>query len=188
MKKSYIIFFTLPFFLTHLSFGQNVFLKKGRVDFHAGFGVVPSFFADRAKTIAHPVQLGVSVMVSKRFSLGVEAGRSISAANRTYLQYHIRYDNHLYYGGLRGLIHFAPTQKSSYYGGFIIGYHRSVIHIDDPEMADVATLVGIGKHKGRLVYSGIVGGQYAFGKRWRAYGELGYQTSIATLGLIYTIK
>lgn len=188
----YRILLSVTIIILSFSAAQAQFtkIKKGDIDVAAGIGLVPTFAADRGKTIVPPASLRVDYRVAKQFSLGAYAAFSSTESNvLTQPNGTVeRFETDYTIVGIRAAAHGNPRDNWDIYGGFLIGYNMpSVTHYLITPAGEVKNTEGqptfVRPAKNQVTYSGFVGATYYFKKNIGAFAELGYGISLLNAGL-----
>ena len=102
--------------------------KMPHWEVRAGIGLLPTFMKDHAKTELQPVSLEVRYRPTKKFSLGLLAGNSISQAMQEHHTGETRLvRNKFQMIALGGRGHTNHFKKCEIYGGMLNGYTNSNI-------------------------------------------------------------
>lgn len=172
---------------------QNTRFEKGDIEFSAGVGLVPTFFADQSKTIIPPLSAKIGYRVGNHLSLAAYAAYSSSETDQIDLPDGsvTHFQNDYLLVGLRGAAHTNRLDNWDIYGGFLLGYNmpqvtenRTFTNGGDVEpVEDQPTFTRPAENK--FTYSGFVGASYYFGTKIGAFAELGYGISLLNVGVSF---
>jgi len=191
-KIMYKILLPITIVVISLTTMQAQFTKidKGDLDLAAGIGLVPTFAADRGKTIIPPASVRLDYRVAKQFSIGAYAAFSSTESNIiTQPNGSVeRFETDYTIVGLRAAAHGNPRDNWDVYGGFMIGYNMpSVNHIIITPASDVKDTEDQPSFtrpaKNQVTYSGFVGAAYYFKKKIGVFAEFGYGISLLNAGV-----
>ncbi len=154
----------------------------------AGVGLLPTFLKDHVQSDLPPLSLELRYKVSRRYSLGLLAGQSVSQAS---FQHHTGaeqfYKNRFSMVAIRSAVHSSPWEKWELYGGMLLGYaHSDITYMEDNEIKQTegSTLPGPRARNG-LFFSAFIGTSCQVHDELRVFGELGYGLSLLTTGVSY---
>jgi hypothetical protein len=154
----------------------------------SGIGLLPSFAKDRVTTITPPLSLELRYQFNPTFSLGLLAGRSISAVTRTDLNRNKEtYQNDFRMLALRASAHTHRWTKWQAYGGVVIGYQDNNIDYQRSGK-EIQTRDSSPQYRptSQLLYSAFIGSAYHPIPRLEIFGELGFGLSILSVGFGYS--
>ena len=157
-----------------------------RWEVRAGMGMLPTFLKDHVSTQQLPLSVELRYRPVRQISLGFLAGRSVSTGQvqhfsggeqvfrNTYSQF-----------ALRAAVHSSPWETWELYGGLYLGYaHSQVDYQSDLSKSEMNDLPRPAARQGVLI-SGFLGTSVRLLDEFRAFGEVGYGLSLATVGLSY---
>lgn len=160
--------------------------KMPHWEVRAGVGLLPTFLKDHAKTELQPLSLEVRYRPTKKFSLGLLAGSSISQAMQEHHTGETRLvRNNFQMIALRGAVHSNPFEKWELYGGMTLGYTNSNVdytNLDDPKDSE-PSFFPQPKERDGLLFSAFLGTSYKVYNNVNLFGELSYGLSLATAGV-----
>lgn len=151
-----------------------------------GVGLLPTFVKDLAKSEQAPLSLELKYRPSRKFSLGLLAGSSIS---QTYQKHHTGEErivkNNFKMLALRGAAHVSHFKRWDAYGGILLGYTNNDVEYTylDEDKEDEPSFSPTPKKRNGLFFSAFVGTSYKVYKNINVFGELSYGLSIATTGV-----
>lgn len=160
--------------------------KMPNWEIRAGVGLLPTFLKDHAKTELQPISLEVRYRPSKKFSLGLLAGNSISQAMQEHHTGEKRtVRNNFQMVALRGAIHSNPFEKWELYGGMTLGYTNSNVDYTNPDDSKDSepSFFPQPKERDGLLFSAFLGTSYHVYNNVNLFGELSYGLSLATAGV-----
>ncbi|MCB0521569.1 MAG: outer membrane beta-barrel protein [Lewinellaceae bacterium] len=191
MKKNMLIF-TLLFSLSSMALDAQNFKKPnrkfraGQTDLQIGNGLLPlAGLLNDATVILPPLTLRLGYFFSKNFSLGTAYTFSSMEGNPNLEvgdpSVRIRLVSHL--AGIRAAAHFTELPNADLYGGCMLGVYFQRFHIlsDSPSYPEGSQ--GFRHARTTLSYSAFLGARYAFLRKWSVFGELGFSTALATVGI-----
>lgn len=155
-------------------------------DLNLGLGVLPTFLKDYGKANMLPVSFSADYRLSKQFSLGLQAGYSSTASGLQQFKDGStgQWNHHLRVISLRSAAHSRTFNDCwGIYGGVVLGYASSKIHMMEGEMAKAKKEKGIDRRRGSLLYTGFLGARCSISPHVGFFGEISYGVSIASIGL-----
>ncbi len=163
--------------------------KYGFWEVQAGAGLLPTFLKDHTQTLMPPVLLGINYRLKRNFSLGLQAGMSVSEAlikvpKKTNRDLH---RNHFHVAGLRAMVNTTTLDHWEVYGGMMLGYNASTVEVfETNQEAQPSPLRTYSK--GEAYLSAFIGGRYALNKNIGIFSELGLGISILSGGISWQFR
>ena len=190
MNKLFVLLFLIcavSFTLDAQSYGKpkaHDFAQKGRLDIQAVAGLVPTFSGARSRAVSLPFTIAADLMVSKKFSVGLYGGNSISESYPRLFVDGVpgQWRNNYTEAGARFAIHITTIEKFDFYGGINLGVRHSVVEDLLPGMEQLNIWKGIEPTKTSVAYGGFVGARYAISDRFSGFTEIGSGVSLVKIG------
>ncbi len=168
----------------------NRIFKKGQTDIQFGYSLLTSAaILDKATTKFPPVSIRGDRFFSNNFSLGV----SYSVAAHESRPYIVpdgleqRITNTTHQVAIRPTFHITSLKNTDLYGGMLIGLNFEEFTVDQGNTSYIQEHKNFQPQKTKGIYSAFVGGRYVLCKRWSVFGEVGFGTSLLTMGVGYRI-
>lgn len=168
----------------------NRLFKKGQTDIQIGCGLLTTAaILDKADTKFPPVSIRGDRFMSDNFSLGV----SYTVASHESQPFIIpdgieqRITNTTHQLAIRPTFHITSLKNADLYGGLIIGLNFEEFKVNSPDITYLQVHKKFQSQRTKGVYAAFVGGRYVFSKRWSTFGEVGFSTSLLTVGMGYRI-
>lgn len=194
LSKTIALGLALCFATLQATAQKPVQVKKGDLELSAGIGLLPTFAADRGKTIVPPLSARLTYHVGNNFSLGAYAAYSTTQTNKIARGNGAveTYENQFTLIGLRAAGHCVRFDNWDIYGGLMVGYNIPNVTMlsssnpsesprDDiqPSFTRPAT--------NNMTFSGFVGASYFLNQKFGAFGEVGYGISLLNVGVTYRL-
>lgn len=164
--------------------------KKGQTDIQIGYGLLTTAsIMDKANTKFPPVSIRGDRFMSDNFSLGV----SYTVASHRGQPFIIpdgleqRITNTTHQLALRPTFHITSLKNTDLYGGIMVGLNFEEFSVDQGNTTFITEHKNFQPQRIKGIYTAFVGGRYVLSKRWSAFGEIGYSTSLLTIGMGYRI-
>ncbi|MEO1260620.1 MAG: hypothetical protein AAFZ15_17620 [Bacteroidota bacterium] len=194
MKNLLIGTITLLMFsinLTAQDYGKpKRIFQKGQTDIQIGYGLLTTaVILDNATTNIPSLTIRGDRFFSDNFSLGV----AYTVSSHTGQPYLIpdglpqRIKNTTHQVVVRPTFHMTNIKNLDLYGGFNLGLNFEMFSVDRGNADYVTEHLGFQSQRTKGVYTAFVGGRYVIDKRWSAFGEVGYSTSLFSFGVGYRI-
>lgn len=162
--------------------------KKGDIVINGGIGFLPTANSPNVSSVVPPLSLSASYRVSKNAAIGAFAAYG-STQFRSDLPAHAviprSSDSNQFMIGARASVHY-DVNKTSFYGGLMLGYNRESMVTDIPVVENDELPVYPTVTNGKAIYSAFLGTQHMLTKHLGIYGEVGYGISIFNVG--FTLK
>jgi hypothetical protein len=182
MRTSNVLLLSVIFFL-NTPFLQAQQGRAGIVDAVAGIGLLPTFNKDDGKTRILPLLVGADVQVHQHFKIGLSFGYSLTQVEKVVLvNQPISWESNFSTLGLRLAVNAGRWDDWDVYGGFALHYNRTNITITGQPEPEVIQTIGL-TDTDSFSYTGFLGAQYMLMPRLGFFGEVGYNISIATVGV-----
>lgn len=175
----------------------DVKFRKGDIEFKAGIGLIPTFIGDQAETLFQPVQATLGYRVNPNFSLNAFAGYSSYIGKVQEFPNGSSYQtqNDMLVLGLRAEAHMTRIKNVDVYGGMMLAYSSPTItrkQLSAPSNVSISDAGNINPTPynpnddgSGVIIGGFIGGAYYLTPQVSVFGEIGYGTSIAVVGLGY---
>ena len=164
--------------------------KKGQTDIQFGYSLLTSaVIMDKATTKFPPVSIRGDRFFSDNFSMGISYSVS-SHESRPYIVpdgLEQRIINTTHQVTVRPTFHITTLKNTDLYGGMAIGLNFEEFTVDRGNTAFITEHKNFKPQKTKGVYSAFVGGRYVLSKKWSVFGEVGFGTSLMTVGTGYRI-
>lgn len=163
----------------------NRIFKKGQSDIGFAVGLLPTFLMDGARIDMPPLTLGYDNMLGRHYSLGVQAGHSVSTTSKKdVFEEQRRYTNKFFYFAVRNTVHCncRNFDNIDMYGGFALGYALSLVSVENGDFGELEEHLGLKERVGKPTFNGYFGARYACSKRITILGEIGFGVSLLHLG------
>lgn len=149
--------------------------EEGRMQLNGGLGLVSTY----GSSSYLPLSLSGEYGIGNNISVGPYLGFGFSSRNNLFFNT----VNYSYYmvGG-RGIYYLDLLDEFETYGGVMLGIWASTVSYTgsfssvSPPSGNIGISTGL-----------FAGARYHFSEQWAGFGELGYGTSILTLGLSYRL-
>ena len=197
MKKILFALLSLTFLTLATVNAQNSVFKKGNFNASVGIGLLPTYFADKAKVNVLPLSTRIGYNFTDNFNLSLYAGFSsyTSRLSEDFDGNLRQYDNDFLSLGLRGELHAAKTEKWDIYGGFMIGYNKAFVNetifnpddMESPIDAPTDRPTTFKPQGSKVLFSGFIGATYFVKPKLGIFGELGYGVSLVNLGVTFKL-
>ena len=197
MKKILFALLSLTFLTLATVNAQNSVFKKGNFNASVGIGLLPTYFADKAKVNVLPLSTRIGYNFTDNFNLSLYAGFSsyTSRLSEDFDGNLRQYDNDFLSIGLRGELHAAKTEKWDIYGGFMIGYNKAFVNetifnpddMESPIDAPTDRPTTFKPQGSKVLFSGFIGATYFVKPKLGIFGELGYGVSLVNLGVTFKL-
>jgi hypothetical protein len=176
MKKFLLLLVVFGFSFAQMSAQESTFKKGDKVlNLGLGFGntYYGSFYTSHMPAISASFEVGVADKILEKGSIGV--GGIISFSSAKYTNY---YKTSNFIIGARGSFHYPLVNKLDTYTGLMLGYNFfNYTYYDTYTGADISSNVA--------EFAWFLGARYYFSKTFAAMGELGFGTTILTLGVAF---
>lgn len=154
---------------------------------HTGVGLLPTFFKDKSKVILPPITADINYMVSKKVSLGIFGGYSVSETEQEVLSDSnmAQWSNKYSAFGLRLAAHTTKLEDWDIYGGLIVGFSVTNIEVLEGNQELLFEQKGLKENSGQFLGSAFLGARYHIAQGFGIYGEVGFAVSLVNLGFSY---
>lgn len=164
--------------------------KKGQTDIQFGYGLLTTAkILDGATTKLPAFTVRGDRFMSDNFSLGVSYAVS-SHQSKPYIipdGFEQRVTNTTHQLAIRPTFHMTNLKNADLYGGFQIGLNFETFKVDQGTFDHLSEHQNLSPQQTKGIYAAFIGGRYVISKKWTAFGELGFTSSIMTVGVGYRL-
>lgn len=168
----------------------NRLLQKGQTDLSIGYGMLAiSKVMDQATTNLPPLSLRADRQFSNNFSLGWAYTIASHTSQPSIVEdgFQQSISNTIHQVVLRPAFHMTRIRNADLYGGFQIGINLEYFRNNGGNPAHLEQHHDFQPNRIKGVYSAFLGGRYFLCDRWNVFGEVGFSTALATVGIGYRI-
>ena len=165
-------------------------IKKGQTDISLGYGLITTaVIMDKATTKLPPLSIRADHFMSEKFSLGAAFTSSSHKSPPSIIAdgFERRITNTTHQLVLRPTFHVTGIKDADFYGGFQVGVNFESFGVDNGDTKDLEAHKNFKPNRIKGIYTGFVGGRYIINKKWSAFGEVGFSTSLFAFGVGYQI-